>query len=269
MQFLRQQARYIIASSVVICLLLVSQYFGLLRPIERLFALVTQPLQAVVYQIITTIHPTYSAEEATLLEENTKLKAEISTAIVKNQELTTQLAQYQQYSKQLSFAQTKSYNTLPAEIISRVGQGINTQTITINRGSVDGIQVGYPIIYNDGILIGVVYDVEGSYSEVALIASGLVKVQGMINNENPTFGIIDGAFGTSLAMQYILKDQAINPEDVVVTNGRDEFIPKGLIIGTVQSVEDQASELFKTATVAPVLKYDTQSIVSVIIPEQI
>ena len=85
--------------------------------------------------------------------------------------------------------------------------------------------------------------------------------------ENAASGIITGEFGTSLTMSYILKDQTIAPNDIIITNGQDRWIPGGLVIGIVQAVSNEPSEVFKSATITPVARYGNNAIVSVIVPK--
>lgn len=266
MPFFRKHARIIIIAVAVMLVLMMLYYIGALFPLERIINVTLEPIQTKIYSQTDSVSGLYKADSVTIDEENTILKRDLAEAIKKNNDYAIQIEQYQEYDNQLAFAQENEFDTIPAEIISRVGQGLSSQVATINQGSHDGISVGLPIVYNDGILIGIVYNVEDSFSEIALITGNLVSVQGMIQNETKTAGLITGEFGTGLVMEYILKDNFIEPGNIVTTSGQDQYIPTGLIIGTVDSVTNEASELFKSATLRPILPYSNSSIVSVVVP---
>lgn len=266
MQLLRERIRIISIVSSCILLLAIVQLFGGLAFIERGISVVIQPIERVMYLTLNTVFPLYTSDEEALVAENSTLKEQLAKIVSQNEQLETELDQYKEYKNQLAFAQTNEFSIVPAEIISRIGQDATAQTITINRGSDDGIQEGYAIMYSEGVLLGTVYNVTSTYSEIALITGGLVQVQGQAQNESRTSGLITGEFGTSLRMDLILKDKSLVTGDLVATNGHDRHIPAGLVLGSVQAIEDESSELFKTATLTPILRYDTHSIVSVIIP---
>lgn len=266
MPFFRNNSRYLFSATVGIVMLLVFYYVGALSPLERLLNIVVEPVQSVVYSLTDSLSPLYRNDSAAIVSENSALKAQLSTLTTRTSELETQLAQYDEYKQQLEFARKNEYTVVPAKIISRIGQGTTTQVMTINQGAHNGIASGYPVTYADGILVGIVTNVHDSYSEIALITGSLISIQGMVQNEAQTPGLVSGEFGTGLRMDLILKDNPVVLGDIVVTSGQDDFIPRGLLIGTVDSVRDESSELFKEATLRPVLPYDHHSIVSVVVP---
>lgn len=266
MPFFRDNSRSVIGAIVAILLLLIFYYVGALSPVERVFNLVVEPLQSVGYSITDTVSPLYEESPENIVSENTALKAQVASLATKNTELTTELSQYQEYQQQLQFAQQNEYTFVPAKIISRVGQGTSTQIMTINQGAHNGIAEGYPVIYGDGILVGIVTNVQDSYSEVALVTGSFISIQGKIQNDIQTPGLIRGEFGTGLLMDLILKDNPVVVGDIVVTSGQDQLIPEGFLIGTVDTIHDESSELFKQAIIRPILPYSHSSIVSVIVP---
>ncbi len=266
MQFFREHARILFIIAAIIFGAFILYLMGALRPLLWLGDYTIEPMQVGAYRVIDRINPLYTASDAQLQEENIELKNQLADTVTRYNDLLTQLDQYQEYSEQLAFAQESEYEIVPVEIISRVGQGVATDILTVNRGSLDGLKEGYPVMYDNGVYIGVVYDVFDTYAEVAIVSSQLTSLQATIQTDNPAFGIISGDVGEALTMDFILKEQLLSEGDVVVTSGEDEDIPAGLLIGTVDQIRDEPSELFKSATVRPLRMYGSHSIVSVIIP---
>lgn len=251
-----------------ICLGLIAAYStGILRPVEHVISFVAQPVFSLTYTFIDSISPLYQATDSTLLKENTDLKDQLVKVVRQNTDLQTQVQQYQEYRDQLDFAHTQDYTVVAAKVISRVGQQQIGQILMINQGSAQGIQPGYAVMYGSGIFLGVISQVRESSAEVTLLTDDVSQVQGMVQNDAHTTGMVSGQFSTSLLMTYILKDQPIAVGDMVVTNGQDQYIPAGLVIGTVQTVTAPSSELFTQATLNQLLRYGNNSIVSVIIPQ--
>lgn len=250
----------------VIGLLIVINAFGGLRWLERGVRVVFSPAAAVLYKATDILNPMYSSADETLVQQNDALKNELSVLAQANSELSAQLTGYQQLQNELDFAASQSLNTITSQIISRSEGGTGAQLVTINVGSDDGLIEGLPVMYTDGGLLGITYNVFPTYTEVALMTSGLTSVQARVLSETSPKGLITGEFGVSLRMDYILKDSEIEAGQTVVTNGLDEYIPAGLVLGTIQSIEDESSELFKSAVVLAAVRYSPQAIVSVVLP---
>ncbi|MDP3971179.1 MAG: rod shape-determining protein MreC [bacterium] len=266
MNFIRQHIRLISVTVIIIFLLILFYNIRILKPLEKGFSYILQPVQSVLFRNVDSYAKTFATDESSIIEENSRLKDQLIELSLQNSEATTKLSQYQEYENQLKFVNESEFNMLPAKIISRVGQGTTTQLITINQGESAGVKTGYPVLYNEGAVIGIVYATEEERSEIALITSNLIQLQGMIQNDARTPGLVHGEFSTGLAMEYILRENPIDVGGIVITNGQDKDVPQGLIIGTVQSVDDEASELFKTAKITPLVRYSSNSIVSVVIP---
>ena len=123
------------------------------------------------------------------------------------------------------------------------------QTITIDKGSVDGLAVGMPVMSPNG-LIGQVESVGRVTSEVRLLTdpnSGVaVIVQGSRSE-----GVLTGSHTKLLYLGYISVDAEIKPGDAVITSGAGGIYPKGIIIGEVTSVQYTPSDVFQTIVVKP------------------
>lgn len=261
----RPRLRWIVLSLVVVALLMVGYAFGAVQPLGTIVNTMLSPLESVFYKATDRLFPLYEPELSTVVNENAQLKLALVSAIDQVTTLEDEKAQFSEYREQLAFAQQNEYTILPAQVVSRIGQGVSTPIVRINRGMQDGLQVGYPVLYGNGYLMGVVYEVSDTTAEVALITSTLIKIQGQVVGAD-TMGVLSGQFGTSVQMEFILKNQPIAEGDVVVTNGEDRYVPRNLVIGTVQKISDDSSDLFKSATVVPVVQYGTNSIVSVVLP---
>jgi len=59
--------------------------------------------------------------------------------------------------------------------------------------------------------------------------------------------------------------QEIKKDDLVVTNNLNENIPSGLVVGKVENVEFSQEELFKNASVSPLVDYASLALVAIIV----
>ena len=72
--------------------------------------------------------------------------------------------------------------------------------------------------------------------------------------------------GLSFSMTNVPQDQDVREGDLVVTSGLEGNIPKNLLVAVIDGISQVESEIFKTATLKPIVSFDNLSYVTVIIP---
>jgi len=138
------------------------------------------------------------------------------------------------------------------------------QTLTLNRGSKDGIAPNDPVIGDLG-LVGKVVSVSATTAEVLMVLDGEGQVSALVRGStgNGTFGIVQGTYkhGSrltsegNLQMLFLRKD-IVNVGDLVLTAGRGGVYPQDIPIGKVKEVELDPSGLLKTAFIEPLVNFD-------------
>ncbi len=155
------------------------------------------------------------------------------------------------------------YKKVGASIINRNASAWY-QTLTLNRGSNDGIKVDDPVISNMAV-VGKVIKVTPSTSEVLLILDGEGQVSALVRGSSgeATFGIVEGTYkhGSRLSadgeLEMLLKrDDNVNVGDLVLTSGLGGVYPKDIPIGTVKAIRLDSSGLLKTVTIEPLVNFD-------------
>lgn len=139
------------------------------------------------------------------------------------------------------------------------------RTLTLNRGSKDGIVANDPVIGALG-LIGKVVSVSPTTSEVLLILDGEGQVSAQVRNSagHGTFGIVQGNYNRSsrltaegnLQMLFRREDN-VNAGDLVLTAGVGGVYPQDIPIGKVVKIELDPTGLLKTAFIEPLVNFDT------------
>jgi rod shape-determining protein MreC len=123
-------------------------------------------------------------------------------------------------------------------------------TITIDRGRRDGVSRGMVALAGAGVA-GHVVDASLHFSKVLLISDPNSAVGALIQR-NRVRGILRGSGRSMCRLGYVEKDQDVEVGDYVITSGTDQIFPKGLLIGTVTSVDKGSiSDLFQAVTVTP------------------
>lgn len=179
--------------------------------------------------------------------------------------LEGQLADYEQikqenerYEEYLDLkAENNDYTFTAAEVMT--DDSISPfYTFTIDKGSKDEISVNDPVI-KGSYLVGVVTKVTQTYSVVTTILSPDVNVSAYEIRTRQT-GVVCGDAELSLKneckMEYLSRDTGISSQSIVCTSGVGGIFPRGLIIGTVDSIKNNDHDISAYAVINPSVDFE-------------
>jgi len=189
-----------------------------------------------------------------LTEENEVSKTKIQILEEENIEL----------KKQLNFFSDADFEHIGAIVLTRTVNPLGT-TLMIDKGSSDGLEVGNPVVVNEGILIGKITKLEEKRSVVRLINDNGSAIGATILNNDRSIGLVEGGYGLGVRMNYIPQNEIVSPGDIIVSSGLTEGIPKGLVIGTIEIVDKQPHEPFQQAVITPATDLTYINLLSVLI----
>lgn len=176
------------------------------------------------------------------------------------------IARANQLDALLRVASVGRYEVTPAEVIAVGPSQDFAWTVTIDAGSLDGLEEDMTVINGDG-LVGRVLKVYNSTSTVVLIVDPVSSVGGRIAGSQE-IGIVSGT-GRQNSLEFQLLDPLgeVNPGDAVVTFGSKDGRPyaPGLPIGEVVDVSGSAGQLARIATVRPYANMSQVSVVGVVV----
>ena len=142
-------------------------------------------------------------------------------------------------------------------------------TITIDKGSSDGIHENMPVVASAG-LVGHVVNVGTSSSVVQLIIDPDSSVAGRLDVSRQT-GLLSGEGPADLQMSLVEPTVEVAPDEHVVTAGyriagvAESLYPPNVLIGTVSRVLDEDSATEKFLTVRPAVDFSSLSLVLVVL----
>jgi rod shape-determining protein MreC len=142
-------------------------------------------------------------------------------------------------------------------------------TITIDKGSSDGIHENMPVVASAG-LVGHVVNVGTSSSVVQLIIDPDSSVAGRLDVSRQT-GLLSGEGPDDLQMSLVEPTVEVAPDEHVVTAGyriagvAESLYPPNVLIGTVSRVLDEDSATEKFLTVRPAVDFSSLSLVLVVL----
>ncbi len=145
--------------------------------------------------------------------------------------------------------------TVPAEVIA--GSPIpGMLTITVDRGSDDGVQTDMAVIAPMGIVGRVVGSPAGHAARVQLVIDRNAAA-GALTERTRSGGMVVGRVGDPpLQMEFVSNLADVKTGDVVIASGVDGIYPKGFAIGRVESVKRGAG-LYLEITVRPSVDFSS------------
>jgi rod shape-determining protein MreC len=135
--------------------------------------------------------------------------------------------------------------------------------VIINIGSNDGILRGMPVVTDQG-LVGRVDAVIADAARVQLITDAASDVNVRLQNAEKDASLVGSVTG-DVTLDMIPQDISIEEGDLVLTSGLGGGYPPDLIVGQVVNIRSRDFDLFKQATVQPVVDFNRLEIVLVIV----
>ncbi|NJJ41674.1 rod shape-determining protein MreC [Paenibacillus apii] len=215
-----------------------------------------------------------------LAEENERLKIIAAQYIREKAQYNAIAAENEQYKKLLHFTQSQSnkynYEYHYAQVVSLTTEPSNN-TLVIDLGARDGVKPNMSVISEKG-MVGIISQVSNFTSTVKLLTmmdnsdpnSQPPIASTVLNKINQSFGMVeryDQQTGR-LIMTRIDEKDPIAKDDIVISSGLGGLYPRGLTIGTVESVGVGEFGLTKTAVIKPAAEFeDWKQLLVVFTPE--
>ena len=142
-----------------------------------------------------------------------------------------------------------------------------TSSLTLNKGTSLGIEVGDCVIDARGALVGLVDEAGTNWSTVLTLVDTDTSLGAQVFRTKE-LGIAQGDFSlmreNRLRLDYLPADCALLAGDIVVTSGLGGIYPSGLVIGSVEEVQLDDSGAASYAILAPETDFEALTEVFVI-----
>ena len=263
---------FLLGAAVVIVLCILSALYsgisGNPSPVTRLAGVIVTPFQRLGAGAgnffsrgmeYFTEFDTIKAENEQLkqkLRENEQLVRDAQLALAENNQLRAQAGQPER---------ARSLTTVSAEVIAH-NPGDWAITLTLDKGSSHGVKKGDLVTTVDG-MVGFVSSVTSNTCEVTTVTDLEMQCGALVTRTRET-AIAEGNYELmtkgQLRLSYLSDDTSIVVGDTVETSGRGGTFPKGIMIGTVESVQPEESGIAYYATIKPFVSADTVTNASII-----
>jgi rod shape-determining protein MreC len=189
--------------------------------------------------------------------ENEELRVALAGAEQRIAELTEAARENEELRELLGITEALEMELFPVRIIGRDPSNLAWE-VRIDAGADDGIVEGMPVVANAdgaGALAGTVISVGDDTARVRFIVDTRSAVIA-VDQATRALGEVRGQPGGQLVMGSIPVNEAVEPGATIVSAGltygtEASRYPGGLLIGTVQAVEEDPNALTQTAFVRP------------------
>lgn len=255
---------------IFICIpliLIVAHAIGILKPVERGINKIGLPITGAFFRVGIKTRSFFQNQikKKSEKEELKKLREEVvrlSSEAARGHELETEVYELRGL---LNFQKRSGAALVVANVIGSRSIG-EAKTILIDRGSSDGISKNFSVVNQDGILVGKIFDVKEKNSLVLIVLDRRSRIAATIQSKEGTVGIVEGGHGLSISMKFIPQSEEINIGNLVITSGLEETVPRGLLLGTVESVIKDVRDPFQEATIKPLVDFEKLITVAVFLP---
>ncbi len=256
---LRTTVLLVVAISIALTLL---HTIGFLRPIEIVADQVFLPVRRVVSRVGAGISNQFGtlASLGSLGSRNAQLEDEVK-------DLKRQLTAMREVSRenellrgQLGFNSRQTLQLVPARVAGYAPDNVR-EFLTIDVGRSSGVEVGMAVVSN-GALVGIIDSVSDFSSRVFLASDVDFRIRAL-GQDNRANGIVSGQIGTGYSMDKIIQGETIKKGESVVTAGSG-LVPKGLLIGTVESIDSSDNAVFQLANLRPAINLNKLELVFVV-----
>jgi rod shape-determining protein MreC len=194
-----------------------------------------------------------------LRTENDQLRSQLVGLQQRVAELTEASAENVELRQLLGLTKSLDLKLLPVRIIARDPSNLSWE-VGIDAGSDAGIKVGMPVVGSAsgaGALAGSVVSVGQDTAEVRFVVDTRSSVVA-IDQQSRALGEVQGQLGGQLVFVKVPITEKLTPGDTVASAGLSlgqlrSAYPKGLLIGSIQAVQQDQNALTQTAFVRPAL----------------
>lgn len=200
--------------------------------------------------------------------DNANLRADNERLMNENARLSQLKTENDQLTALLQLQSGFDHKTVAVRVIGR--ELLQTsRTVTLDKGTADGLAMGDVVIVGGGALAGRITDIGSNFAKVTLISDPTSTVIGQLATSGAT-GEVGGEAGGVLTMKNVNSSVKISLDEEVTTAGLElaggirSPYPKGLVVGSVVDVQRDANDVVQTAFVQPAADLDTFELALVI-----
>jgi rod shape-determining protein MreC len=264
---IRQRSGYLFLAVVVAHVLLISAQVNSkssgLPILETVTFGVFAEVQRTMSRAVTGVRQAWSGYIGlrNVRAENDALKRELADARVAMQEQQALAARAKGLERLLDLRDHTDLQTTAANVIGASATP-DFRTITIDKGTRDGLRTDFAVVAPAGV-VGRVVTPSGRAAKVQLLIDRNAAA-GAIIDRSRAQGVVTGTGDERLLLENVSEASDVQTGDTVVTSGIEGIYPKGFVIGKIESIEKNGPA-YKRITVRPSVDFSSVEEVLIVV----
>lgn len=215
---------------------------------------VAAPVQKVLAMPVDFVRETFIDYVDLLMvrEENSELRARVAALDEENLQLREALVASGRLQRIAEMRDAFEIPMLPSELVG-VDASPWFRSALVDRGQVDGVRAGMPVISEQG-LVGLVRATSTTAARTMLVVDRQSAIDGTVQRSR-TRGLVRGRGTDQLEFEFVARGHDVEVGDLVMTSGLGGVYPKGLRMGEVVEILDPGSQLMQTALIEPAVDF--------------
>ena len=263
--FLKNNGLWVLfaAAVIAVALALMSVFSSTSSPLENLVGTVTSPFRAAYTAVAEWFNDKqkYYRDYTDLEEENRELKRQIAQMEADVRQGQLDSAENQRLKELLGLQEERPDLTEDIVLATITEHAATnwTDSLTVSRGTNDGLEVGDCVMDENGNLVGTVSEVGTNWATILTLVDTDTSIGAQVFRTGE-LGVAQGNFALMgqdrLRLDYLPAECELLGGDLVVTSGLGGFYPAGLVIGSVEEVQLDDSGAASYAVLVPAVDFD-------------
>ena len=197
------------------------------------------PLERVIHHGTTSIRSTWSdyLDLRNTRQQNLALRRDLDQMRLEQASIAEDAIQGHRLQSLLAFQQHYVDATVVAQVIGTSGTDLS-RVLYIDKGAADGLKPDLAVITPDGIVgkVREVYPQTAPHTAQILLINDQTSGAGVILATTRIRAVLRGTTAGFLQISNLTPDDRIKPGEQVVSSGGDQVFPRGLPVGTIESI---------------------------------
>ncbi len=270
--FLKQHGLWVLFAAAVlsVAMAVMSVLSANASPLANLTGILVSPFRAGYTAVATWFNDlqNYYKNTTDLQAENAALRQQIARMEETIRQAETDVEENKKFRELMNLTrQRRDLTDFEAAMVTEHAVTNWTSSLTLNKGTSLGIEVGDCVIDECGNLVGVIDQAGTNWSTVLTLVDTDTSLGAQVFRTKD-LGVAQGDFSmmreNRLRLDYLPPDCDPMAGDIVVTSGLNGYYPSGLVIGSVEEVRLDDSGAASYATLIPAADFDALTEVFVI-----
>ena len=270
-KFLKDHGIWILFAAAVISVALAAMSFfsNTSSPLVNLAGTLSSPFRSAYTSVASWFN-----EKQAYFKDVQALEAENEALRKRNAELEAAARQAEKDSQEnkllrerLNLREQKYQLELESAIITEHTVTNWTSSLTLDRGTVHGVEAGDCVVSSTNDLVGIVSEVGTNWCRVLTVVDTDTSLGAQVFRTKD-LGLAQGDFSMMgkerLRLDFLPADCQLLGGDLVVTSGLGGYYPSDLVIGTIEEVQKDESGAASYAVIVPAADFDALSEVFII-----